>query len=496
MTSNVGLVPLPVTCAPLDGDPFQFGPATPITSRSAPRIASRIGEILGWRGTGDSGPTLVVELDSSAAPAPEGYLIEVTASSILLLAPSEAGLFYGAQTLRQLAAQQPDGISPVRISDHPRYTYRGFMLDVARHFHPPETVRAVIDRMALLKLNHLHLHLTDDQGWRIEILSRPELTAHASGSEVGGGPGGFYTQEEFREIVAYAAEHFITVVPEFDMPGHTHAVSLAYPELVEEPALVEAVRNQAADMGLELPVFGEPYTSIVVGHSSLKTASPEVVDFVSEVVRELAELAPGPYLHIGGDEALGTPKDAFDSFVARSSRIAAATGKTPIGWHEMGSCEDVAPGTIGQFWGLRGDDGSAGVPARSLVEQGGRVILSPADAIYVDHKYAADDPIGLAWANGPTSVEDSFSWEPDALIDGVEGAAILGVEAALWTETIGTLPEIDWLMFPRVASGAEKAWSPRESSDWPGFRERLAAQAPLWRSEGIGFFESPEISWR
>ena len=462
---SVGLLPLPTSVTVVEGDVFPP----------------------------DGVPTL--RLEPLAGMGPEGYRLSVRADGATITASSEAGLFYGTQTLRQLAWQQPNGISPVDIADTPRYAYRGYMLDVARHFFPVATVKAVLDRMSLLKLNHLHLHLTDDQGWRIEIRSRPELTARASQSEVGGGPGGFYTHDEFREIVDYAAERFITIVPEVDVPGHTHAVSLAYPELVEEPALVPSVIDQSEQLGLELPVFGEAYTSYVVGHSSLKTASAAVEEFVADVIQELAGLTPGPYLHIGGDECHGTPKEAFTSFDARAAATAAATGKTPVGWHERGASRELPEGTIGQVWGLTDDDGSAGVPTHTVVDRGGKVILSPADAIYVDHKYAAEDPIGLAWANGPTTVEDSYAWEPDTLIAGISGDAILGVEAALWTETVTSLADIDWLTFPRAAAAAEKAWSQAGASDWESFRTRLGAQGPLWRSEGIGFFESPEIPW-
>lgn len=318
---SVGLLPLPTSVTVVEGDVFPP----------------------------DGVPTL--RLEPLAGMGPEGYRLSVRADGATITASSEAGLFYGTQTLRQLAWQQPNGISPVDIADTPRYAYRGYMLDVARHFFPVATVKAVLDRMSLLKLNHLHLHLTDDQGWRIEIRSRPELTARASQSEVGGGPGGFYTHDEFREIVDYAAERFITIVPEVDVPGHTHAVSLAYPELVEEPALVPSVIDQSEQLGLELPVFGEAYTSYVVGHSSLNTASAAVEEFVADVIQELAGLTPGPYLHIGGDECHGTPKEAFTSFVARAAATVAATGKTPVGWHEMGASRELPEGTIGQFLG-------------------------------------------------------------------------------------------------------------------------------------------------
>lgn len=467
MASSVGLLPLPVSVRALSGDPLVFEGEPPATRT----------------------------LDPAAHENPEGYRLSVRAGGATIAAPTEAGLFYGIQTLRQLASQQPGGIAPVDIVDHPRYPYRGMMLDVVRHFQPVSAIKDVINKMALLKLNHLHLHLTDDQGWRVEILSRPELTGRSALSEVGGGPGGFYTQEEYREIVEYAAARFITVVPEFDIPGHTHAVGVAYPDLVEEPALVASVLEQSEEFGLALPVHGEPYTSTIVGHSSLKTASTEVDEFVADVVSELAALTPGPYLHIGGDEALGTPKEDFVSFVSRAARIAAGTGKTLIGWHEMGACTELPAGTIGQFWGSTDDDSAAGVPTRTFIDHGGSVILSPADAIYLDMKYASDDPIGLAWANGPTSVRDSYEWEPDTLIEGVSGSQILGIEAPLWTETVETPAQRDWLTFPRLASAAEIAWSAREGRTWEDFRVRLGAQAPLWQDAGISFYESPEIDW-
>ncbi len=467
MPSIAGIVPLPTSISAVDGDPHSY----------------------------DGEPSISAEIDPRASENPEGYRLRVDAGGVRISAPTQAGLFYGRQTLRQLVAQQPGRIDAVEIVDHPRYAYRGMMLDVARHFHSVSTVKAVIERIALLKLNHLHLHLTDDQGWRIEILSRPELTSRGSTSEVGGGPGGFYTQDDYRELVQYAADRFITVVPEFDMPGHTHAVSLAYPELMENQAIDPAVAEQAQAAGFSLPTFGEPYTDCAVGHSSLMTSSPEVYEFVADVVHELAALTPGPYLHLGGDEAHGTKDEDFVAFITRASRIAAATGKTPIGWHEMGTCRDLPVGTIGQFWGLTTDDGRAGEPTRTFVESGGRVILSPADTIYIDMKYTSEDPIGLAWANGPTSVKDSYAWDPDTLIDGISGNDVLGIEAPLWCETVGSLADIDWLTFPRIASAAEIAWSPRDGRSWEDFRERVGAQAPLWRSEGIGFFESPEIDW-
>jgi hexosaminidase len=329
------------------------------------------------------------------------------------------------------------------------------MLDVARHFFPVEAVKRYIDDIALLKLNHLHLHLTDDQGWRIHLDSWPELTGVGASTQVGGGGGGFYTKDDYREIVEYAASRFVTIVPELDMPGHTNAAIAAYPELGDAPV--------------------EPYEGIEVGFSSLAIRSERTYEFIADVTRELAELTPGPYLHLGGDESLATTDEDFRYFIARATAIGADTGKTIIGWHEMGRSRDLPPGTVGQYWGFTTPQEGAAAPTLSFVEQGGRVILSPADAIYLDMKYDESSPLGLVWANGPTSVARSFEWEPTEVVPGLGEEGILGVEAPLWTETLSTVEELETMAFPRIASAAEIAWSQRRPRVFAEFEPRLAA---------------------
>jgi hexosaminidase len=401
-----------------------------------------------------------------------GYSLEVTADGIHIEAKDEAGVFAGIQTLAQITTE---GAAPVtRITDYPRFAYRGAMLDVARHFFGVADVKRYIDSLALLKLNHLHLHLTDDQGWRIAIDSWPELTEIGASTQVGGGGGGFYSKDEYREIVDYAAARFITVVPEIDMPGHTNAAISAYPLLGDEPAL--------------------PYEGIEVGFSSLAIRAESTYGFVDDVVRELVELTPGPYLHLGGDESLATTDEDFLAFIARATAIAAAHGKTLIGWHEMGRSSDLPTGTIGQYWSFTTPQPGAAEHTLSFVGQGGQIIMSPADVAYLDIKYDESTELGLVWAEGPTSVRESYEWEPTAIVDGVGEEQLLGVEAPIWTETIATIEQLEFMAFPRLAAVAEIAWSPAGGT-WEEFSPRLAAFGELLDSRGVAYYRAPEVPW-
>ena len=441
-------------------------------------------------------PTRVETAPDASGLGPEGYRLRVTRDAIRIESATPAGEFYARQTLAQL--QRPDGTLPaVDIRDAPRFPYRGMMLDVARHFHPVETVEAVIERAAALKLNALHLHLTDDQGWRLQLRSHPELTDAGSGSAIGGDPGGFYTPEDYSRIVAHAAAHHMIVVPEFDLPGHTHALGLSHPELVADPVLSDHIREVADIYGGGLPERGVPYTGLAVGFSSLRADAPGLEPLLRDVLVELAELTPGPYLHFGGDEALGTSPEDYRDMVALAARLIAETGKVPLAWHEAGAA-DLPAGTVGQYWGFRAPRGDHAERARAFVANGGGLILSPADAIYLDMKYDADTPIGLTWADGATSAERSYDWDPAAVIPDVPESAILGIEAPLWTETVRTLADIDLLMFPRVASAAEAGWSPAAGTaerTWDSFRERVAGSARRWNEAGIGFHRAAGIPW-
>ncbi|WP_314422294.1 family 20 glycosylhydrolase [uncultured Microbacterium sp.] len=460
-------------------------------------ISKRTGVRLA-RSTESDGPadsTISLRIDPDAAAA-EGYTLTV-GSSTEIVGADEAGLYYGVQTLLQLLREGDDGwgLTHASISDAPRFPRRGVMLDVTRHFFSVAEVEKFIDATSALKFNHLHLHLTDDQGWRIQIDSWPKLTERASLTAAGGDPGGFYSKDDYRAIVSYAAARHMVVIPEIDLPGHTHAIGVAYPELVEAPVLNDGLVAESARLGQPLPVKGEPYVGWGVGHSSVRIHEERTYDFVRDVVRELAELTPGPYIHIGGDESLGTPQADFDVFVERATEIVVEAGKIPVAWHEVGAAAGIAEGTIGQYWGKTTPEGTHAEEAAHFVERGGALIMSAADVAYLDMKYSSDFPLGLTWA-GVVDVRKAYEWEPTEVLD-LPDSAILGVEAPLWSETARTIRDVEQLVFPRAAAQAEIAWSPRSAPErtWESFRSRLATLAPLWETADIDFHRSEEIPW-
>nr|7BWG_A Chain A, Beta-N-acetylhexosaminidase [Microbacterium sp. HJ5]7BWG_B Chain B, Beta-N-acetylhexosaminidase [Microbacterium sp. HJ5] len=496
------VVPAPAAIEQATGAPFRLDASTRIEGEAD--AASALSALLEARtglapATGGDGAVIALRIEGGG-PA-ESYALTADEASVTVTGADAAGLFYGVQTLGQLLARDGDAwvVPAVSIEDAPRFAYRGVMLDVARHFHPVETVKAYIGHAASLKLNALHLHLSDDQGWRIELHSRPELTALASSTAVGGDPGGFYTKDDYREIVEYAASRHMIVVPEIDMPSHTHAIGLAYPELAEEPVITDPMRETAAATGGALPESGTPYLGIEVGFSSLKIHDEATYDFAADVFGELAGMTPGPYLHLGGDEAHGTAEEDFALFVSRVSTIIADLGKTPVAWHEAGDAGGLAGATVGQYWGYVTPTDGMDDRARGFVSNGGQLILSPADAIYLDMKYPTGPDLGLSWANGPTSVQRAYDWEPSTVIPGIDDADILGVEAPLWSETLRSLDDIETMAFPRIAAAAEAAWSPATGASdlrtWESFRARVGALGPLWTSLGIGFHPSGEIDW-
>ena len=408
-------------------------------------------------------------LNGDASLGEEGYELSITPESIFLKANHPAGLFYAVQTLRQLLPLHPSetvNLPTISIRDTPRFEWRGAMLDVARHFFGMEDVKRYIDLISHYKMNRLHLHLSDDQGWRIEIKSWPRLTEVGGSTQVGGGGGGYYTQEQYKEIVEYARSRYVTIVPEIDTPGHSNAALASYAELNSS--------EEAAAL----------YTETKVGFSSLWINSEITYKFLDDVIRELAALTPTPYIHIGGDEARSTPEEDYKRFIKRIQEIVISHGKTAIGWNEIGEAE-LLRGTIVQQW--------VGTGYQHAKEQGAKIILSPASKAYLDMKYDASTPLGLDWA-GFVSVKDSYDWEPGSYMDGLEETDILGLEAPLWTETVQTMKDIEYMTFPRLLGIAELAWSPKGQS-WEDYRLRLAAHGKRMEGMRINFFKSPDVDW-
>jgi hexosaminidase len=468
------------------GEPFRLDSTSAIVVDNNPDVA-RTGGMLAALLRPSTGYAIPVRTDSvrpgvialrfNPAAAGEEYQLTVTRDSVRISGSAE-GIFRGVQTLRQLfvpaieSDMKLDGAlwtipAAVTILDRPRFSWRGSMLDVARHFFTVDEVKQFIDLLALYKLNVLHLHLSDDQGWRIEIKSRPRLAAMGSATQVGGGPGGFYTQADYTEIVRYAQERYISIVPEIDMPGHTNAALIAHPEL------------SCSRMAPAL------YTGTEVGWSTLCPNKEETYALIDDVVRELAALTPGQYIHVGGDEVEVLTREEYIKFVERVQAIVVRHGKEMIGWEEIGKAR-LRPTTLVQQW----KSDSAVLALRS----GAKLIMSPAQRAYLDMKYTNGTELGLTWA-ALIEIADAYNWDPATYQAGVSERDIVGIEGPIWSETLRNITAVQYLAMPRLPALAEVAWSPQSARDWENFRRRLAAHAPRWTYLGVNYYRSPQVPW-
>ncbi|MFL6056519.1 MAG: beta-N-acetylhexosaminidase [Actinoallomurus sp.] len=499
-TTTPRIVPAPASVRTVPGRSFTLTRNTRIVVASRSREVAGVAAFLaglvrpstGYRlpvvpGRAGSPQTISLRLTPAPGGGAEGYRLDVAHGGVQIEAPTAAGLFYGVQTLRQLLPSKvesqtvrsgPWTVPSVHIADHPRFTWRGAMLDVSRHFFTVDETKRYIDDISMYKINVLHLHLSDDQGWRIAINSWPRLATYGGSTEVGGGPGGYYTQAQYKDIVAYAAEHFITVVPEIDTPGHTNAALASYAELNCD--------------GKAPPL----YTGTNVGFSSLCVSKDITYRFLNDVIGELAKLTPGSYVHIGGDEAHSTPLADYVSFIDRVQPIVHAHGKNMIGWNEIAQADvKPSPDTLAQNWSIA--DGTTPVSDRlatAAVQKGVKLVMSPANHAYLDMQYDKNTPYGLHWA-GYVNVQKSYQWDPATLFTGVTEDDIRGVEAPIWSETLTNIHEVEYMAFPRLAGIAEIGWSPRQGRSWDEYRTRLAAQGPRWTVMGVNFYRSPEVDW-
>lgn len=414
--------------------------------------------------------------DSATAASEESYQLAITKDMVIITAGKAAGLFRGVQTVLQLlppaiekqATQNGSwNITTGTISDYPLYALRGSMLDLGRHFFGVEEIKRYIDFLAFYKMNLLHLHLSDDQGWRIEIKSWPNLTTHGGSKEVGGGAGGFLTQDQYKEIVQYALDRYITIIPEIDMPGHTNAALASYAEL--------NCNGKATNL----------YTGTEVGFSTLCTKKEITYKFVDDVIGELAALTPGPYIHIGGDESHATKKEDYIPFVNRVQEIVKKHGKLVIGWDEI-ALSRLLPNTVAQYWA----DSANSVKA---VKQGARIMMSPAKKTYLDMQYDSTTKFGLHWA-GYIEVDDGYNWDPATLVKGISKENIIGIEAPLWSETVTNIKEVEYMIFPRLPGYAEIGWSPA-NRNWDEYKIRLGKHGSRMKAMGIDYYKSTRVPW-
>ena len=451
-------------------------------TRTGEFIAGIIRASTGYAIPVSSGPaargSIILRISPDASLGDEGYRLSASADSVRISANAAAGVFRGMQTLRQLLpwrieshmhlSKQSWAVPAVTIADQPRFSYRGAMLDVARHFFTVDEVKQYIDLIAMYKLNVLHLHLADDQGWRLEIKSQPQLTAAASGTEVGGGVGGFYTQGDYADIVRYAQDRYITIVPEIDMPGHTNAALIAHPE-------ISCSKRPPA-----------PYTGTEVGWSTFCANNEATYTFVDDIVREIAGITPGPYFHMGGDENPILSRADYTKFVERTQEIVTKYGKRMIGWEEISHAKLQAT-TISQAW-------VSDTTAAAAIKYGSKVILSPSKRTYFDMKYDNSTELGLSWA-ALIEVRDAYDWDPATYMKGVTEQNIIGVEAPIWSETVRNMSAVQYLAMPRIPALAEIGWTPQSARSWDSFRTRVASHAPRWNLLGINFYRSPQIPW-
>lgn len=425
--------------------------------------------------------TIHLELIPDQKMADEAYTLVVEPGSILLQASSESGLFYAKEALLQLSRFGKGSVRACKIQDQPRYGWRGFMLDESRHFFGKEKVKQYLDIMASLRLNVFHWHLTDEPGWRIEIKRYPKLTSVGA---IGNwhdpkAPAQFYTQDEIKEIVAYAADRQIMVVPEFDMPGHATSVSRAYPEISGG---------------------GEGKWNGFTFHP----CKDETFEFISNVLDEIVALFPSPYIHIGGDEVhygnqswftdpeiqqfikdknLGNEVGLEHYFIRRAADIVASKGKTMIGWDEMIDA-GVSPDKAVIMW-WRHDRKHQLVKA---LENGYRVIMTPRRPFYADFIQYGAHKVGRVWG-GYNTVEDICRF-PETIIHLTRDYEdqLMGLQFSLWTERVADAKRLDFMTFPRLVAVAESAWTPAKSKECSLFMQKLPYFLQYLDTKGIYYF--------
>lgn len=472
--------------------------------------------------SGTSG-TIQLKIDD-AFENEEGYEISVSYDNIVISGKTAKGVFYGIQTLRQLIpvssnseTQQTSDLTipAVEIKDHPRFAYRGMHLDVARHIFPVAFIKKYIDLLAMHKMNTFHWHLTEDQGWRIEIKKYPKLTEIGSkryGTIIGHHPGtgndeteygGFYTQEEVKDIVKYATERHVTVIPEIELPGHASAAIAAYPFLScfpEEPTVI--TKDMGSKAGKEAQANGTP--KIVqetwgVFDDVFCAGDEQTFQFLEDVLAEVIPLFPSEYIHIGGDECpksnwkrcpdcqkritdnnLADEHELQSYFIQRIEKYLNANGKKIIGWDEILE-GGLAPNATVMSW--RGEKG--GIEAAN---QHHDVIMTPGHSCYFDHYQTEDkynEPLAIG---GKTTVADVYAYEPvPNELSAEERSYVLGAQGNVWTEYMDTTDDVEYMILPRMTALSEVVWTQKDAKNWDDFKSRLNTMRNRYDSMGLNY---------
>ena len=514
------LIPVPVSLKVGDGN-FEFTATTGIRfgatlEQDAKLFAADLEKLTGQRPItvrNELRTTLPseirIEVDGTIDEPPSGYHLSVSPKGIAIVGKDAAGAYYGTRTLLQMlpAGRLAHGgkaqIPAVTIADHPRFVWRGVLLDVGRYFYPPSDIKRLIDWLAFHKLNVFHWHLTEDQGWRVEIKKYPKLTevgawressppyGERKGSD-GMRHGGFYTQDEVREIVAYAAARHVTIVPEIDMPGHMMAAIASYPELGNN----------------DIPGYDPKVATHWGVHPYTLAPTESTFRFVDDVFTEICALFPSTYIHMGGDEApktqweasprvrelmekegLKTGHDVQSYFVKRVEKILESKGRKLIGWDEIRE-GGLSPRATVMSW--RSEEGGI-----ASAKEGHDVVMATNQSLYLDYYQA---PAADELAKGaeyeciggflPLSKVYSYNPVPKALTS-EEARHVLGVQGQLWSEYARTFKKVEYLAFPRIAALAEIAWSPHESKDYDQFTARLRGITRFYDAAGLNRGEIP-----
>jgi len=496
---TVDITPRPLVAEVRDGGSVTFADGDPIVAPPSDAGAQQVAQYLAdlalksrglkfGRAASTRTQPIAIVLARGGDTGAEGYSLDIDERGARITASSDAGLFYGAISLWQLLSADGGAgsatLQPLHIIDKPRFGWRGLMLDSARHYQSPAFVEQMIDWMALHKLNMLQWHLTDDQGWRIQIRKHPRLTSigawRAPHDPKTGRPrryGGFYTQTTIRRIVAYAAARHVTIVPEIEMPGHSLSAILAYPKL----GTVRGDPNTQSDWGI-FPDILDP--------------SDRTYGFMTDVLTEVMDLFPGPWINVGGDEAAkdewkASPRiqaqikrlglaneDALQGwFTARIGGFITAHGRRMIGWDDIlvgGSA--LPPSAAAVSWHMDG--------AMKSLAAGHDTVIATGPTLYLDNRQSdlASEPPGRGLV---VSLKDVYGVDPTALMAPADAAHVIGVQANLWTEHMRTVDDVAKMAFPRAAALAEVAWSAPARKDWADFETRLPAELTRYRALGL-----------